>query len=378
MSLPYVTESNVGPLSDSDETMVIATGGVVSAEVRPRSANSSIILKENQQLVYTKINEKAYIFYDAGFHMKRFLACSGGGDKGIIMVGMLLQLYKIKGKDAVNWDEMAGISVGSFLVGYLSQTTVDTFEPMMLALKTAFIENKIQVIETWSWGGQFINFINAFFNHSSVYSNHRMMQTLHEWFHPDRVVRPFHVGAYNKTLATYETFSSTSDQDMVRAMLASAAVPVILPEVKIGTSMYQDGGMRHLIPVEEIKEWLVRTEGPKHVDVMVCYPIHKINLFMEMSAPILNYPLIDESTRMISDLMLEQLQADIREIATLCGVSYEEIHKTSCGKFTMGDTTIQILSPSSGHFTSMLSMTSEQNKELFASGASTAGEFLKM
>jgi hypothetical protein len=59
-------------------------------------------------------------------------------------------------------------------------------------------------------------------------------------------------------------------------------------------------------------------------------------------------------------------------------VSYEEIHKTSCGKFTMGDTTIQILSPSSGHFTSMLSMTSEQNKELFASGASTAGEFLKM
>ena len=53
--------------------------------------------------------------------MKRFLACSGGGDKGIIMVGMLLELYKSKGKEFVAWDEMAGISVGGILVAYISK-----------------------------------------------------------------------------------------------------------------------------------------------------------------------------------------------------------------------------------------------------------------
>ena len=75
--------------------------------------------------------------------MKRFLACSGGGDKGIIMVGMLLQMLKIKGNDCVDWDELAGISVGGFLVAYISQTNKDTFEPMLIKLKEAFINNKI-------------------------------------------------------------------------------------------------------------------------------------------------------------------------------------------------------------------------------------------
>ena len=309
--------------------------------------------------------------------MKRFLACSGGGDKGIIMVGMLLQMLKIKGKDCVDWDELAGISVGGFLVAYISQTTKDTFEPMMLTLKDAFLQNKIQVIETWSWGGQFLNFINAFLYHKSLYSNHTIKKTVQTWFHPDRVIRPFHVGAFNKTRACYETFSSTdTSNDMVKALLASSAVPVILPEVKIGNSMYQDGGMRHLIPVEEIKNWLSRTEGERHVDILVCYPIHKFDIFTKMSAPVFNYPLIDESTRMVSDLMLEQLQMDMHEIAKMCGVSYEEVHKTSCGKFTMGDVTIQIMSPSNSHFTSMTNMTSEENKKLLASGESAAEAFI--
>ena len=67
---------------------------------------------------------------------------------------------------------------------------------------------------------------------------------------------------------------------------------------------------------------------------------------------------------------------DMHEIAKMCGVSYEEVHKTSCGKFTMGDVTIQIMSPSNGHFTSMTNMTSEENKKLLASGESAAEAFI--
>ena len=196
------------------------------------------ILSYNCFDIYQNNRKGVYIlgFYSNNTMVKRFLACSGGGDKGIIMVGMLLQMLKIKGKDCVDWDELAGISVGGFLVAYISQTTKDTFEPMMLTLKDAFLQNKIQVIETWSWGGQFLNFINAFLYHTSLYSNHTIKKTVQKWFHPDNVIRPFHVGAFNKTLACYETFSSMdTSNDMVKALLASSAVPVILPEV-IGLS----------------------------------------------------------------------------------------------------------------------------------------------
>lgn len=308
---------------------------------------------------------------------KRFLACSGGGDKGIIMVGMLLQLYDIQGKDAVSWDEMAGISVGGFLVAYVSQTTPDTFKPMMKDMKQAFMKNEIKVVEPWGWGGQFVNLVNAFFNHSSLYSNHTIIQTIEKWFDPARSVRPFHVGAYNKTRIEYETFSSTDSRvNIKQAMLASASVPVVLPEVKIGDCMYQDGGMRHLIPVNEIKDWISRTDGKKHIDILVCYPIHKFNVFTKMSAPVFSYPIINESTRMISDLMLEQLILDLKEISKMCGISYEEIHKYPCGKFEMGDTCIQILSPSDGHFTSMTNMSAEQNKELFTEGTDIVKDFV--
>lgn len=310
--------------------------------------------------------------------MKRFLACSGGGDKGIIMVGMLLELYKSKGKEFVTWDEMAGISVGGILVAYISQTTPDTFEPMMTRLKDAFMENKIKVIKKWGWGGQFLNFVNAFMFHSSLYSNQNLVHTIHDWFDESKVYCPFSVGAYNKTLAEYETFSSSEHVGhMSKAILASASIPVVLPEVKIGSHMYQDGGMRHLIPVVEIKKWLhkMKDAGPKHIDILVCYPIHKFDAFIKMSAPMVRYDLVNESTRMVTDLMLEQLEMDLREIADICGVSFEEIHQTPCGRFEFGDTVVQILSPASGHFTSMLSMSKQQNKEYFDSGVEIAKEY---
>lgn len=309
---------------------------------------------------------------------KRFLACSGGGDRGIVILGMLEELYKLKGKEAVYWDEMAGISVGGFMVAYLSQTTPDTFPIKVAQLKNCLLKDGFEIKDPWVWGGQVINFINAFMKHDSIYSNQKMKDLLDTWFNEKDSRIPFHVGAYNKTLSQYETMSSTDKSINIKtACLASAAVPVVLPEVKIGKYKYQDGGMRHIIPVEEIKNWLNRTCGKRHVDVLVCFPIHKPHLFTEMTTPVFNYPLVDEATRMVSDLMLEQLQNDVVEISKICNIEVESIKKSSCGLFEMGDVTVQIISPSEGHYTSMMQMTQQSNLKLFKSGVSVVKDFIQ-
>ena len=308
--------------------------------------------------------------------MKKFLACSGGGDRGTIILGMLEELYTLKGKNAVDWDEMAGISVGGFIAAYLSQTDKDSFCHMVANLKQSVFSGNFNVVSPWIWGGEVLNFLNSMLHHSSIYSNARMKDMLLTWYHPNKSHKPFHIGCYNKSLSRYETFSSTENHDMRQICLASAAVPVVFPEVPIGNHIYQDGGMRHIIPVNEIKSWLERTDGPRHVDILVCFPIHKPELFTKMTVPIFHYPLVDEATRMVSDLMLEQLQNDLQVLATLCNVEKRELTRTPCGEFTNGEITIRILSPSEGHYSSMRDMSKEKNIMLYQSGTSVVKDYL--
>lgn len=294
------------------------------------------------------------------------------------MLGMLEELHRLKGKSSVQWDEMAGISVGAFMAAYLSQTTPDTFPIMVSLLKNNILDGDFDVLDPWMWGGQIINFMNAFWSHSSLYSNHKMKHLLDTYYHSSDSVTPFHVGVYNKTLANYETFSSTSASvDMKRACLASGAVPVMLPEVQIGEYKYQDGGMRHVIPVNEIKDWLNRTSGKRHVDILVCFPINRVDLFTKMTVPVSNYPLLDEATRMVGDLMLEQLQNDIVEISKLLNIGPDTLKQQSCGVFTNNEITIRIISPSHGEYTSMTDMSKGKNVKLFESGKTIVSDFLK-
>lgn len=308
--------------------------------------------------------------------MKKFLACSGGGDRGTIILGMLEELYTLKGKNSVKWDEMAGISVGGFIAAYLSQADEDSFCHMVANLKSSVFSGNFNVVSPWIWGGEVLNFLNSMLHHSSIYSNENMKSMLDTWYHPQKSKKPFHIGVYNKTMSRYETFSSTDGHDMRQICLASAAVPVVFPEVPIGRHRYQDGGMRHIIPVEEIKTWIERTEGPKHVDILVCFPIHKPELFTKMTVPIFHYPLVDEATRMVSDLMLEQLQNDLKELSRMCNIEKEQLTKSPCGEFKNGDLSFRILSPSEGHYSSMRDMSKEKNIMLYNSGTSVVKEYL--
>ena len=298
---------------------------------------------------------------------KRFLACSSGGQRGIILTGMMKQLYA-NNPDNVKWDEMAGISAGAFCAAYVSQTTPHTFLPMIEKLHNGFNTKDFNVISPWVWGGAFINAVDALLFHTSLYSNDKMVKLIDNWFDPTQIKCPLHIGVYNKDSMQYETMSSTDGvHDMRAACLASAAIPTMLPTVKIGNDHYQDGGMRHIIPVKEIIDWVHRTPGSKHVDVLVCYPLDK-QKFTNASIPKMKDGTVSSAVRMVSDLMLSQYQNDLTAIANLCNVTYDELVSNPCSLITHEDLTVRLLSPSDGTYTSILNIQPKDNDNLFRSG----------
>jgi len=312
--------------------------------------------------------------------MNRFLAVSGGGDRGLVIVGMLLELFALKGREAVNWSESAGISAGAFVCAYVSQLTPDTFEQGMNELKEAFLSGHFDLIKKWISGPAVLNVADALLYHSSIFSNEKLRLTIEKYY--KKPLRQFSVGVFNQTKPCYETFSSTTTEDMVPAILASASVPLVFPPVKIGEGLYEDGGVRHIIPVREIKDWIERTHGDRHADILICYPINNRELFTQMVQDRTSFALLNNGTHMVSDFMLGNLERDIQELARIAGVSLDDMRALSCGKFSFkddkGKVTLQIISPSDGRFTSFLKMDREKNQRLLESGKDIIKTYLKV
>ena len=77
------------------------------------------------------------------------------------------------------------------------------------------------------------------------------------------------VGAYNATTATYHTFTQ-SDKEIDKAIIASASVPGLFAPVEIRGEEYVDGGVAHVLPVNEILDYWQHKEGD--IDILLCYP----------------------------------------------------------------------------------------------------------
>ena len=308
-------------------------------------------------------------------HMKSFLALSGGGDRGCVLVGILDELHEIKGKHEIRWDECAGISAGALTAAMISQTNTKTFNNMINILKNIFLQGGFHVVESWVYGGQVLNMLDALLWHESVFQNTPMKNLIEKYFKQENVQRPFSVGTYNKSLCRYESFDSKNN-NIKDAILASASVPVILPSVQINENTYEDGGIRHMFPIVEIEQWVNRTKGPKHVDVCMCFPVNNYKLFMKMCVPETGYAIINSAVRTMSDIMLQTMENDLRRLASLVDTTYENITKSNCGEFTYNDLTIRILSPADGEYTSFIHMNPKSSMKLFESGARAVREYL--
>ena len=95
-----------------------------------------------------------------------------------------------------------------------------------------------------------------------------------------------------------------------------------------------------------------------------------------MCVPTTGYPIINNAVRTMSDVMLQQMENDLKRIAKLVNKSYEEITKSNCGEWTYNNLTVRVLSPADGEFTSFIHMNPKSSMKLFESGARAVRDYL--
>lgn len=302
----------------------------------------------------------------------RLLALSAGGDRGAVLVGMLHGLYKCKGRDRVDWDQVSGISAGAIVGGLVSQTLPQTFDSKMELARDLFEVGGFHVVQPHTRWGFYVNAIDAVWYYDSLYSNEPMKKMINDHFNEGLCYTDLTVGAYNKDSCEYEIFK----HDLHRAILASASVPIVLPAVQIGEHKYQDGGMRHIIPVQEIFEFIERNENKCSVDVMICYPVSCYELFFKATTPVGYLPLIEEAFRVMTDQMLSTLNNDLKELARYLGITFDEIREKTCNTFKKGEVTINLFSPEDAVFTNFTDIKPQQMKNMYDGGKRVVMEYL--
>lgn len=303
----------------------------------------------------------------------RLLALSAGGDRGAVLVGMLHGLYRVEGKERVNWRQITGISAGAIVGGLVSQTLPETFDKNMEHAKDLFELGGFHVVQPHTRWGFYINAIDALWYYDSLYSNAPMCKLIEENFNENLSFTPLKVGAYNKDTCEYETFTD----NLKTAIIASASVPIVFPAVQIGLHKYQDGALRHIIPVEEIFQFIKENPLGCEIDVMICYPINCYELFFKATTPEGYLPLIEESFRVMTDQMLSTLNNDLKEIANYLGIPHEEIRQKACNTFRKDNIVIHIFSPDDAVYTNFTDIKAHEMKNMYDGGKRVIMEYLK-
>jgi len=303
---------------------------------------------------------------------KRLLALSSGGDRGAVLIGMLHGMYHTVGKKRCQWTQISGISAGSIVGALVSQTTPDTFDIVMERARDMFELGGFHVVHPHTRWGSMVNAIDALMYYSSLYSNESMKTLIREQFSEDLMITPLTCGAYNKDTCEYETFT----KNLQEAIVASASVPVVFPPVEINGHLYQDGAMRHIIPVREIIEFL-KINRVCEVDVMVCYPISNRHKFFAANTPTGYLPLLEEFFRTITDQMLSTMLNDLQLLANYLEVDVNELWRDPCNTVKKNSQTIRIYSPRDAKFTSFTDIKKEEMEEMYADGRSVICEYLK-
>lgn len=268
-------------------------------------------------------------------------------------------------------DFVAGISAGSLLSTLVCRTNVDYPQKMIKNInnmKALMGDKHFHPMEQWTNIGPKTNALDAILWHDSVYkSMEPLVDKLYDEDLLRRSGRILRVGTYDRNTGEYVTFSSDKSLPvMKKAVIASASVPVAFPSVKIHGDLYEDGGMRHIIPIEEINGWL-NTEGKKHITLLLAYPMDRKH-FMNSNVSKDGNKLLNEMNRAVSDIMYTHLENDLTDLSNMLGISYEELTANPYKIFELGDVTFKFISPTMDYYSTFLNMTPESNEELFSIG----------
>jgi NTE family protein len=168
----------------------------------------------------------------------------GGGHNGAYEVGMLRALFEHE----ISPDVVVGTSVGA--MNGAAVAAAPTLETVQKLRDVWLTLNEDQI-----FGGSILSgAANLVRTRTSLHSNHALRTTLEQLL-PAKTFEDLHV-PFHCVAASIERSAEHwfSDGPLVDAILASAAVPGVLPPVKIGNEHFVDGGIVNSIPISRAVE----------------------------------------------------------------------------------------------------------------------------
>ncbi len=183
------------------------------------------------------------------------LVLTGGGNRGAIQAGALLALFE----QGYRPDLIIGVSVGAIngvmLSFYPTAGGVQRVLEIWRALDGAHLFGTVSPV----WRG----LATFLLRRTATYSNHGLR---------DLLIRHLPSHRFSDTVVPFVTVATNletgravhiADGDLVEAVLASAAVPVHLPPVKVGGELLVDGAIADPVPVDVALE-----AGAAHIVVV--------------------------------------------------------------------------------------------------------------
>jgi NTE family protein len=192
----------------------------------------------------------------------RALVLSGGASKGAYEVGALKYLIKdLK----IKYDILCGVSVGALNVSHISMYTKDEQEIALDNLINVWTNISTPAVRKNWFPFRELSFLWK----SSLYNSQPLIDLVHKNLNLDIIRKSgvkVAVGSVCLNNTNYKAFTQ-DDNEFIEGVLASASYPTGLLPITINDQLYSDGGLRHVIPIQEAIDM-----GAEDIDIIICQP----------------------------------------------------------------------------------------------------------
>ncbi|PAU94582.1 hypothetical protein CK503_07245 [Aliifodinibius salipaludis] len=198
------------------------------------------------------------------------LVLSGGGAKGAFQAGAL-EVLKEAG---YSFDAISGVSVGA-LNGVMLAT--DQFNELLDIWQEITPNKVLRKTSLLTLARQYLLYKIGFGSPPvSRYNNEPLQHLMHHYLKDKTVKLPFHFGYVKLESGEYvkatirRTDGHTIDQDDLKRILASTAIPVYFNPAHIGDFTAVDGGLRNISPIKEVLPY-----RPDRIIIIPTEPVNK-------------------------------------------------------------------------------------------------------
>ena len=288
----------------------------------------------------------------------QMLAISSGGDHSAYVLGMIKGVFASNPK-LTDWTHICGISAGALIGSQIAQVEPGDRSAFITHINS-LTDSHAEFAKSWSTVGNVLGIVKGMLWHTSLFDS-QLKPIVKEMWRENH--RKLYVGAYNQSLGEYESFGPDPSADIVAA---SASIPVIFQPVTYNNMSYCDGGIAHIIPINEIKEhW-----DSGDLDVMICYPTDHTE-YLKTCDVLSRFKLFGRVMDTVSESNWFNLNRDLSELSDMVG---QDVRKG--GVFKVGEKTVRVYVPNEGYYCDVVNRNFHTLKRMHQHGEKIATTLL--